>query len=274
MCVIGSLNIETILYQHEMTEAPNPTHFERHCHNRFEVLYVVRGFGRYIVEGAEYPLRPDTLLLTRPNEFHYVCPDSDQPYERYIINFGLGDLNGAAALLPMLQSRHGDGRGIYFPSVKEMGGVEAVFFGLDRLAELFGSGAEGKTLFCGEMSKLLLLLSLGTPATLRQQDETVVMRVIAHINASLSENLTLDELSKKFFISKYHLCRLFRNATGVSVLSYINTKRIAAANQMLSAGLPATEVAWRVGYGNYSSFYRVFCKQTGHAPNHRRGGEA
>ena len=38
-----------------------------------------------MVEGVEYPLRPQTLLLTRPYEFHYVCPDAGTEYDRYVI---------------------------------------------------------------------------------------------------------------------------------------------------------------------------------------------
>jgi AraC-like DNA-binding protein len=98
----------------------------------------------------------------------------------------------------------------------------------------------------------------------------VVTRVIDHLNRNLTDELSLDALSQQFFVSKYYLCHAFRRQTGVSIFAYVNTKRIAMAQQLLANGEPATSVAYAVGYGTYSSFYRAFCKQTGHPPAHKR----
>ncbi len=262
-------NGQNVRYSHLITDAPDPSHFERHCHNDFEVLYVVKGGGKYVVEGTEYPLAPHTLLLTRPNEFHYVCPDSLQTYERYVINFSLGNLYGAAALLPLLQTTRGNRLGVYFADLSQDQAVISLFCALDALTKQFSDQSAVQTVFECELSKLLLLLSLNAP-TLPRGEETVIMRVIAFINDNLTKPLTLDTLAEEFFISKYHLCHLFRAATGVSVLYYISTKRVAYANRLLSSGMSATEVAYTLGYENYSSFYRTFCKHTGHPPVRQR----
>ena len=72
--------------------------------------------------------------------------------------------------------------------------------------------------------------------------------------------------AKRFFISKYYLCHLFRKHTGVTVLAYLNSKRIAMAHHLISKGEPPTEVAYRVGFQDYSTFYRAYKKETGQAP--------
>ena len=53
----------------------------------------------------------------------------------------------------------------------------------------------------------------------------------------------------------------------MSVFSYLATKRIALAEQLLEDGLPANEVAERVGFHDYSVFYRAYKKTTGRSPS-------
>ena len=41
---------------HSVSPRPDASLFERHCHNGYELLFVLRGEGDYIVEGTLYPL--------------------------------------------------------------------------------------------------------------------------------------------------------------------------------------------------------------------------
>ena len=121
-----------------------------------------------------------------------------------------------------------------------------------------------------ELTKILLLLSVAVPKETMTDEETVITRVIEYLNLRLDREISLDELAQHFFVSKYYLCHAFRKHTGVSVFNYLNAKRIAKAQHLLEMGEPATSVAYQVGFRNYSSFYRTFCKLTGHAPMYRR----
>ena len=47
---------------HSVSPRPDASLFERHCHNGYELLFVLRGEGDYIVEGTLYPLRGGTLM--------------------------------------------------------------------------------------------------------------------------------------------------------------------------------------------------------------------
>lgn len=39
---------------------------------------------------------------------------------------------------------------------------------------------------------------------------------------SMEQTYSLDELSERFFLSKYHICRLFKEAAEVTVSEYVN----------------------------------------------------
>lgn len=256
------------------SERPDQRHFERHCHEFCELLYVVNGTGKYVVEGTEYPMRPNTLLLLRPYEFHYVCPDRDHAYERFVIHFDSGAPFEAAAELSILRNEETQGRGIYVssPEVTQRIGIALAEIeeAMQALVGTSNSSAKQMTFLRATLSRILLWLSLAQPQESVTDQGDVVSRLIEYLNLHLTEDVSLDRLAQQFFVSKYYLCHAFRKQTGVSVISYITAKRIAVAQRLLASGEPATTVADQVGFHNYSSFYRAYCKLTGHAPAHRR----
>lgn len=264
----------SILYAHTKSEAPDPASFERHCHEYYELLYVVSGRGRYVVEKTEYPLQSNTLLLIRPYEFHYVCPQKDTAYERYVINFRESALSEVVAALSILKVDGNCGQGVYFSAADLDESVREIFDDLDRMRALFENvphhRSKQNAMMQAELTKILLLLSVAVPKETMTDEETVITRVIEYLNLRLDREISLDELAQHFFVSKYYLCHAFRKHTGVSVFNYLNAKRIAKAQHLLEMGEPATSVAYQVGFRNYSSFYRTFCKLTGHAPMYRR----
>jgi AraC-like DNA-binding protein len=109
-----------------------------------------------------------------------------------------------------------------------------------------------------------VLVTLNRLALQRRKDDTVtpqdstVYDVLGYINEHYNENMSLDDLANKFFVSKYHLAREFQRLVGTSVHRYIIQKRLVMAKQMLSTGRPSSEVYQNCGFGDYSNFYRAF----------------
>ncbi len=256
-------------FWHDRAEAPRESDFVWHCHPYYEVLYVIEGSGKYIIESAEYPIQPGTVLIVRPNEFHYLCPDSGTPYERYGINFESVAVKESLLRLSILKTGGKHTNGVYFPPSCVSDEIKALFHAIEHTHERFSETkhreSKEETMIMALLTQAILLLSLEAPERAVVQDD-VISRIIEYLNLHLTEDISLDEISKAFFISKYYLCRAFRKHTGTSVFGYLSAKRIALAQTLLSNGDTATSVAYRVGFRNYSSFYRAYRKQTGTAP--------
>ena len=261
-------------YSCSVSERSDPAHFERHCHEYYELLYVEQGEGRYVVEGSTYPLKPHTLLLIRPYEFHFVCPQKNTRYKRHVFHFTAGALFETVLLLPMLDMRTNGGHGVYFSKERIPEAVLQIMEQTDGLQRLFkgvsNHHAKQNAMIRSDLNRILLLLSLSEPATGDDGAENAIARVLEYLNLHLGDDLSLDGIAQRFFVSKYYLCHAFRQHTGVSIFNYLNAKRIAMAQTLLQNGEPATSVAYQVGFRNYSSFYRTFCKLTGHAPVYSR----
>ena len=247
-----------------VTNEVAPTTLETsHCHDFYEILFVVNGRGRYILEGAEIPVAPGTLLIARPLEYHCIKIEADQSYERYRIHFN------AAAILP-------DMRALFDEAINtgEVNAYTAFPFSepLISLFERFSNAesmpAEKRELYMKLiLSELLMLLSISDGRAQRVDDGELGARVIKYLNENIERNISLDTLAKRFFVSKYYLCRAFKKHNGISVHGYINKKRVMLAKQLIESGETASGAAYRVGFGDYSAFYRAYVKVTGEPPS-------
>lgn len=256
-------------YGYTYTVKGEPHHFDIHCHKSYELLYVRRGSGKYVVEGAEYPLRSHTLLLTHPHQYHYVCPDKDSEYERFVINFDKNSPMDIAAGLSILQTNDDTKHGVYFSEEQISPLIRKEFATVKELEGLFkdhnDNSIEGSMLRTS-LTRILLLLSSADLSKEIKYEENIITRVTEYLDLHLTEDISLDKLAQQFFVSKYYLCHAFRRQNGTSILAYLTVKRIALAKRLLLLGEPATSVAYQVGFHNYSSFYRAYVKQTGQAP--------
>lgn len=81
------------------------------------------------------------------------------------------------------------------------------------------------------------------------------------------KNLDLEELAEQCGVSKSHLCRVFKKATGQTTSQYLNHVRIDRACKMLAeTSVSIEEIALTAGFSNPSYFFRVFKKETGKLP--------
>ena len=95
--------------------------------------------------------------------------------------------------------------------------------------------------------------------------------IISYIDQHYAEELPLSKLAAMAFFSPSHLSRIFNRECGMSINSYINQQRVAAAERLLkTTALPVREIALCCGFQNISHFNRVFHQMTGHIPTQVR----
>ena len=103
-------------------------------------------------------------------------------------------------------------------------------------------------------------------ATLRAHYESV-QRVIAAMQNQLDQPMTLEELAKIGFASRWHFNRTFRQITGVPPLQFFYALRIEAAKRMLTdTQKKVIDICYEVGYQSVGTFTRRFADVLGHSP--------
>lgn len=92
-----------------------------------------------------------------------------------------------------------------------------------------------------------------------------------YICGHYAEAVTLEGLSRVFFVSKEYLSKVFKLEYGINVTDFILQLRMDKAKQWLEGGnIPIKTVAELAGYEDVGYFYRVFKKHFGIAPGEMR----
>ena len=248
-------------------EKPDPAAYERHFHEFYVLIYLYRGIGTYMVEGARYDLRPGTLLLLRPGEFHYVALSPDHPYERFVLHFARTALGSDAdtILKEFNNAPLGDGSFYAAPEVTEE--VQQTILRFRELSRLPKDKSEAMARLL--LGQLLIALS-EIPHRPSADTEALGARAIRYLGEHITDPFSLDTLAHQLLVSKFYLCRAFKDYNGISIRSYLLRKRILLAKNCLAAGKKPAEAADAAGFSDYSSFYRAYKKITGHSPKCER----
>ena len=242
---------------------------DSHCHDKFEILYIVSGNGKYMVEGTEYPIRPRTLMFIRPFEYHCLMLDKDSEYRRYCIHFNQSALGADVAKLMEDMSADDSSRGNYYSSATLPAVIDSVFDRFDTAEEL---PEETRRIFVRALLTELIVILASSSSEQHNADEGELgARVIRYLNSNIDKDVSLDKLARRFFVSKYYLCRAFKKHNGISVHGYVNHKRVMYAKQLIESGETASGAAYKVGFGDYSAFYRAYVRIIGKAPTQDEG---
>ena len=78
------------------------------------------------------------------------------------------------------------------------------------------------------------------------------------------------DLARKFYVSSSTLSHLFKQKMGISIYHYVTQRRLISAKNLISKGMALEQVATRVGFSDYSAFYRVFRQEYGISPRQYR----
>lgn len=234
------------------------------CNDRYEIIFPLSSLGSCTVEGSEYLLTPGSILIIPPLSFHLYSNFTDSDIEGYSVKFTRNAIT--TKILPMLDK--------IFEDASEGGRFYSSESILDMIGDIFGRfedafllpDEENKTFTNMLINELIILLSVTEGISGARADNELGARVAKYLNSNIEKNISLDRLATRFFVSKYHLCHAFKKFSGISVHSYINHKRIMYAKQLIESGESASAVAEKVGFGDYSSFYRAYVKIVGKAP--------
>lgn len=244
-----------------------------HHHDFYEVNLFWSGSIHYHIESRSYHLTPGDILLIAPNELHQ--PDAEVPQggcERVILWI-------EKTYLQQFQSLGLDAAACFDTSKPEHTNClrfdEETTYRIAELVELcirenespdFGSEMMADTAMIQMVILINRLFRSAGRSERRDRSGTLVSGVLDYINAHYAEELTLDSLANRFFISKYHLSREFGRLVGTSVHRYIIQKRLVMAKQLLSEGRTSSMVYQQCGFGDYSNFYRAFKAEYGISP--------
>lgn len=100
-------------------------------------------------------------------------------------------------------------------------------------------------------------------------------KVKSYLDENYKEHITLELLSQKFYINKYYLTKIFKETYGVTIISYLETRRITQAKNLLRfTDMTVDEISAAIGMNDANYLARRFRKIEGMSPGeYRKNGK-
>ena len=250
------------------------TKTEYHYHEFCKLLLLCSGSGVYMVDGQRYNLVPGDIVLIGSHCIHRPEFEPGNPYDRIIIYIAPEFLRLHSTPDCDLEACFSGASG-HVLRPRE-GKRERIFTMGEQLEkELAGEKFGRIVLSRGLLLQLLVRIIREIHSTAANRPDPMlpgnerILDILRYIDDHLTEDITIDFLSELFYISKYHMMRLFRQETGRSIHSYLSERRLLHARNLIAQGMNATESCFRSGFRSYSSFTRAYHKRFGSTPTGR-----
>lgn len=239
--------------------------YDFHYHDFHKILLFLSGDVDYFIEGTSYRLAPHDIVLVSAGEVHRPIICSDAPYERIILYVSPDFLTTYAEKDYSLEA-------CFQKTKKEQSHVLRTSFScvhelFQLCAKLESSLSDNKyaaelysrTLFLAFLIQLNRIFLSDTFRYIETgSSNPKIMEILHYINDNLADDLSIDTLSRHFFISRRYLMQIFQRETGYSIGKYVNAKRLFLAREKILHGMSLTEACYTSGFQHYSTFTRSY----------------
>lgn len=251
--------------------------YPMHWHNAAELVYNAAGICCINVAGADYSLKDGELLLIPAGEIHEITSCSKSG-KRYFIQFDISSLDGFGGIndvRPFMEkiTKIGDDT---CPQLK----VSVEKCVMELISEYEKKDYAYALSINARIFDIIVLVSRSLagscPGAENTRSRTVaglkqINKAFEYIERNYPLQITLKDISQAAGFSEYYFSRLFKEYTGQSFLSYLNTYRVKQAAKLLkSTEMSILEIAMDSGFNSLTTFNRIFRKIKGCSPSYYR----
>lgn len=256
----------------------------------YELLYIKDGHCTIEVENKIYTPQKGDIFLFRPKIEHAIHVASDTPLIQPHIHFDLMHLADSEEIP------------ICFDPYDRLSPSERAWFRPDTLAEILSPMPDyvhpsdvrlieqmmvdviyvhaNKASFLEELREQALFMQLLHRVLYEMQlaakphstaASSTALRVKTFLDHNSRRNISIDEIARSCFVSKYHLISAFKSAYGTTPYKYHQCLRINESKYMLKfTNLSVTEIAAHMGFENIHAFSALFRHMEGKSPTDYR----
>lgn len=251
---------------------------EEHSHPLCEIAYILSGLGEYVQNGVSVPVKKGDLFIMNAYTPHFERSSPADPLEHIFFSIDI---------IGFEEKIKATGNDTYLLHLLNQPDEQILHYDLSKflsyfteLAHTFDTEIEQKPPLWEQnlqhrfhLALILILRQISlnrlTQKTINLNNNERIPIAIAHyLDANFTFEHSLDELSKRFFISKSYLLSSFKKTYGMTPMQYLNKARIREAQRTLqSTDFAVNNVAAQTGFTNASHFARIYKKYTGITPS-------
>lgn len=251
------------------------TQVQLHSHIFYELIYCCNTCGaEYLVGSERYRIQRGDIIFIPPGISHRpLLPEQmDTTYDRYVLWLSTEFIKHYAALFPYTFTGQQANANILRTAGTKWEALADLFHAGVQEAEKQKDGWEAAVF--GNTISLLVQIKRATndrtARSMQAEAPELLDQIMAFVEQNYASRITIVQLAKLFFVSSSTVSHLFQQKLGVSFYRYVTQRRLIAGKMLIEQGLPLEEVSHRIGFGNYSGFYRAFKQEYGIGPREYR----
>jgi len=270
----NAVNVPSFFMRRVSNPSPKPSQ-NYHYHDCYELYFLHSGDRYYFIDDKTYHVAEGSVVFITPSTIHCSCNFEKKGYDRTVMYFKREFVDDILTLLGV--DFFGNYGACCHILTTGMADRELFRRAAESMQSVYDSDIGDNAYLKASLVHLLLFISkIGTtsrvpPIEYANPTHKMISEITGYINNNYSGNITLAEISRRYFISPCYFSRTFRALCGISFTEYLNSVRIKAACDLLTdTDDSITDIAHKVGFNGNTHFTRVFKKLTGASPSEYR----
>lgn len=255
---------------------------KNHNHDFVELVIIMKGRGRFYINGQEHKVEEGNVILLNPGTWHYSLPEegsSKGQKECYLAFTDVEYKDCPKGFLPLFHD--------YQIIVELPEALKKDMFSLcNAIDKEANSCATGRYF----MMKSYLIQVLCLLERFQEQEREmeqkpvsektsgcefksvnkkyVVQRIMDYMETHYKEKISLDQIAANMYLSSYYISKIFKSETGDTPINFLISLRMKKARELLDDERETSiqEVAAAVGYEDAYHFSKLFKKYYGLSP--------
>lgn len=224
-----------------------------HFHRNLEIYGVVRGKVAVTIDGKQEILTDGQIAIVDGLENHSY--EIEETAEVFFVHIGTRYLSNLRMLYPQKRLPYWLMDAKYNQKLYDR--IVPILGAVDHIPELRRIGIVC-CLFSDIIEHYGTIVKLGNI----RENKDVITQVVQYIYDHYQENITLETLSKQFYLSPKALSKKLKKHINVDLRVFINDIRVQRAVEMLddpqNRGKTINQIAAQCGFSSMATFYRSY----------------
>jgi len=237
----------------ELRYSNNTKHYKEHIHETFSIGINLEDKSIYTNKDKKYDFDVGMLAIVNPNEIHSCNPILETPNLYYMMYLDEDWCYG-------IQKSICDEEKSFKAFPKDILYNKKLYNDYKKLCEILFSNIN---YFEKENELINFFTELFKPflkESTAKIDDPIFEKIIEYLKENYKENISLEELSKKFSLNPFYIIRLFKSQINITPHAYLLNIKINKAKEFLKKGYPLVDTALECGFTDQSHFHRNFLK--------------
>jgi len=241
-------------------------------HDYYQVVFILGGEGKIIVNDFTYNVKINELYIFKPNVEHSILASKVKSLNTVELKFFSNDITNTVRL-NQLAPLVGDTEQA----------VHNAFINI--INEVKNSDIYSENIINNILNQIILYLTrrlykkaeqslkniAKIDSNVNNQNKEPLDDVVNYINMEYQKEIKLNDLAEMIYLSPVYFCSTFKEKYGVSPIQYLQNVRLENAKRLLcNTDESVTEISRKVGFQSIHYFSRFFKTHEGVTPNEYR----